>query len=387
MTKAALKESKSDYSTNDQVLYMALELSKNKWKIAFGRAGRIKIRMVNVDGGCLEELKEEMMKAKERFELPEDCQVVSCYEAGRDGFYIHRYLQSIGVKNIVVDSASIEVNRRARRNKTDRLDAKKLLSMLKRHSEGERGVWSIVRVPDEQSEDDRMLHREMGRLNKERNGHINRIKGLLFAQGIRTEKVRHLSAKALDDIRLWNGKGLLPGLKSELKRELERLYKIEEQMDFLVKEQLRQIKEASTPQMKMVVQLMLLRGIGRVSAWLLVMEFFGWRKFNNGRELGALAGLTGTPYNSGGVNKEQGISKAGNRWVRAVMIELAWGWVRYQPGSALTQWFDRRFAGGGKRMRKRGIVAVARKLLLDLWKYLDMGVVPEGAELQRSRAA
>jgi transposase len=236
-------------------------------------------------------------------------------------------------------------------------------------------------VPSVTEEDDRRLHRERGRLLKERTQHNNRLLGLLVAQGIRL-KVTADFATQLDQVRLWDGRELPADLKAELLREWERYQMVNEQVLALEALQRERVADASGEALALVAQLMQLRGVGWQSAWNLVMEFFGWRTFANRRELAALAGLTPTPYDSGDRQREQGISKAGNRRVRAVMIELAWFWVRYQPQSDLSQWFARRYATGGPRMRRIGIVALARKLLIALWRYLETDLVPAGARLK-----
>ena len=322
-------------------------------------------------------------RAKKKFALQDEVRIVSCYEAGRDGFWLHRCLQSKGFENVVLDSSSIEVNRRARRAKTDRLDVDKLLSMLLRHLDGERKVFSIVRVPSVQDEDDRRLHRELDRLKKERTAHRNRIRSLLVAQGLGNAFGKDL-AKQLDHLRLWDGSPLPAELKAEIHRELKRLELLAEQVHELEAKHLEQVTHGDTAKLRQIQHLQMLCSIGEVSSRVFVMELFGWRKFKNRKEVAAALGLTPTPYNSGQSERDQGISKSGNRRVRALAIEIAWLWLRYQPHSKLSRWFDERFAGGGKRMRRIGIVAVARKLMIDLWKYLEYGVIPEGAKLKKA---
>lgn len=363
------------------VLYMALELSKSKWRVGFESGG--KRRTVTVEGGHVAGLAEALAQAKLKFGLFGPVRVLSCYEAGRDGFWLHRLLSSWGVENLVVDPASIEVSRQARRAKTDRVDLEMLLSKRRLHQSGER-VWKVVRVPTEEAEAGRHLHRELERLKGERSRHVNRIKGLLFAQGIRLERVE-LKAwpEQVARYRCVNGAPLAADLQGELRREGERLALVEAQVKALEAEQERRVKEAAEEgPLAMVRQLRALKGLGPVASWVFVMEFFGWRRFRNGKQVGALAGLTGTPYASGDSFREQGISKAGNRRVRALAIEIAWLWLRYQPGSALSRWFRERFGGTGKRHRRVGIVALARKLLVALWRYLETGVLPEGAQLK-----
>lgn len=364
----------------EQVLYIAMELSDKHWKLVFSDGGE-KRRHETIEAGHRIELVEAIKKAKEKFGLSPEAKVVSCYEAGRDGFWLHRYLVSLGIENQVVDSSSIETNRRKRRAKTDRIDGVKLLTMLIRYWGGERGLWSVVRVPSVEDEEGRRLHRELASLQKERTRHRNRIRSLLVAQGLRLEPNGDF-LKRLEVLTLWDGTPLPAELKGELEREYQRLRLVEEQRRALEKTRKRRLGQADSARLQGVVQLMGLRAIGPNCAWLLVMEFFAWRGFRNRRELGACAGLTGTPYDSGSSKRDQGISKAGNRRVRAMMIEIAWLWLRYQPNSKLSRWFCERFAGGGARMRRVGIVALARRLLVALWRYLEEGMLPEGAELK-----
>jgi len=306
---------------------------------------------------------------------------MSCYEAGRDGFWLHRYLVSEDIENLVVDSASIEVNRRAKRAKTDRLDVGKLLTMLIRYDYGEKKVWSVVHVPSVEAEDKRHLHRQLGTLKTDRTRHINRIKGLLVGQGVRIP-VRADFLERLETVRLWDGSPLPPGLRSRLEREYAGLQFVNQQIKELEAERREMIRTSDDPSVEQVRVLMRLRGIGENSAWLFVMEFFGWREFRNRRQVGGLTGLTPTPYQSGDESQEQGISKAGNRPIRAMAIEIAWGWLRHQPHSELSLWYQRRFGHGSKRLRKIGIVALARKLLVAFWRYLEYGEIPAGAQLK-----
>jgi transposase len=360
---------------------MALELSKKLWKLAFSDGE--KKRVVTIKAKNLLELQEAITKAKAKFGLPMEARVVSCYEAGRDGFWLHRFLVSTGIENKVVDSSSIEVNRRARRAKTDGIDAGKLLGLLRRYWGGERDVYSVVRVPSESQEDARRLHRELERLKKERGQHITRIRSLLTLHGIEVSYVGGSDlADQVSGFRQWDGSPLPGELKAELLREGERLTLVRQQISALEAEQRRRERESDDPMIRKIVQLQQLGAIGQVSAWVFIMELFGWRKFNNRRELASLVGLTPMPYNSGDSTVEQGISKAGSRRVRALLIEISWLWLRYQPDSELSQWFNRRFAAGGKRMRRIGIVALARKLLIALWRYLETGEIPAGATLK-----
>ena len=378
MTQATLQGNDTAVTA---VLYMALELSKSKWKVGFEHNGRR--RRVSVEGGNLAELAAALGEAKAKFKLPETVAVRSCYEAGRDGFWLHRWLASVGVANLVVDPASIEVNRRARRVKTDAVDLEMLLARLIAHHRGE-PVWKVVRVPDPQAEAARHLHRERERLQAERTREVNRLKGLLFAQGIRLKSFRLTDwATRVEGLRLHDGQALPGDLKADLERAGERLTLLDQQLKTIESEQARRLREAPAEgALAKVRQLCALKGLGPTGSWVLVMEFFGWRAFQNGKEVGALAGLTATPYASGASAREQGISKAGNRRVRALMVELAWLWLRYQADSALSRWFGERFGANGKRHRRIGIVALARKLLVALWRYLETGEPPAGARLK-----
>lgn len=380
MTKKATHS--KQYSVGGQTLFLAFELGASEWKLGMSVGLGQKARRRTMPARNLEKLEGEIGAAKKRFRLPENALVVSCYEAGRDGFWLHRYLEKSGIRNLVVDSSSIEVNRKARRAKTDQLDVQKLLTMLIRYEYGERKVWSVVRVPSAEEEDQRQLHRELRTLNKEKNRSTNRIRGLLASQGIRLPTVMDLSDTQLSSIRLWDGTALPAGLMGRLKREWDHVLFLKRQIRDLEVQRRGELKQSENPGVEKVKQLAQLRGIGRHGGWVLVQEFFGWRKFQNGREVGSLAGLTPTPYQSGESRREQGISKAGNRYVRGIVIELAWSWLRYQPDSKLSRWYLKRFADAGMRARKVGVVAVARRLLIDLWRFLETGVIPEGAELK-----
>jgi transposase len=369
-----------EYSTFSN-LYLAFELGNKEWKLGFTIGQGQSPRRRRIDAGDLAALRWEIGQAKKRFGLPEATPVLSCYEAGRDGFWLHRYLTASGVENLVVDSASIEVNRRAKRAKTDRLDVRKLLSMLIRYHSGEKKVWSVVHVPSVEAEDKRHLHRELGTLKVDRTRHTNRIKGLLAGQGVRMP-VQGDFLERLERVRLWDGSPLPPGLQSRLKREYVCWQFVDGHIQELEAERAEMLRTSRDPSVEQVRQLLRLRAIGENSAWLFVMEFFGWREFRNRREVGSLAGLTPTPYQSGDEMQEQGISKAGNRSIRAMVIEIAWAWLRYQPQSELSRWFLRRFAHGSKRVRKIGIVALARKLLIAFWRYLAFGEIPAGAQLK-----
>jgi transposase len=362
------------------VLYLAFELGWTSWKLAFTIGAGQKPRIRSIPARDINTLMIEIHNARRRFGLSGETPVISCYEAGRDGFWLHRYLEHQGIENLVVDAASIEVNRRQRRAKSDNLDATKLVGMLIRWHLGEKKLWGVVRVPLAADEDRRQLHRELIALKAQRTEHTNRIKGLLAGLGL-CLVIDDEFPQRLDGLRQWDGTGVPSGLRQRVLREFERWQLVGRQIHDLEVQRTQEIRDRQTPQGEQVRLLLKLKGVGENSAWLLVREFFGWRGIRNRRELASLAGLTPTPYDSGESRREQGISKAGNRRVRWMMIELAWGWLRYQPESELSRWYQRRFGQGNTRLRKVGIVALARKLLVALWKYLETGEVPAGAEL------
>lgn len=362
--------------TGCERLFVALELSNKKWKLAMSARG--KNREVNVEGGDLAAVLEAFAKTKARLGLDPDALVVTCYEAGRDGFWLHRELERAGIQNVVVDSSSIEVDRRQRRAKTDRLDAWRLLRQLERYTDGDPRALRVVRIPSVEAEDARRPHRELQRLREERTAHGNRLRALLVLHGVRLAVGPGFDGR-LGEARGMDGGPLPPGLQAELLREFTRWQLVTEQIRTLEAEQRAQLAEtAPDPAVRTIQQLFRLRGIGITSSTVFTREFFGWRDFHNRREVGAASGLVNMPYASGDRNSDQGISKAGNRRVRTTLIQIAWGWLRYQPGSALSVWFQERFAGS-PRLRRIGIVALARRLLIALWRYVRDGVIPEGA--------
>lgn len=361
------------------ILYLAIEQGDRGWKLAFTTGFGQKPRYKGIPAGDIEGLTTEIGRARKRFRLAPDTPVRSCYEAGREGFWLHRCLRSHGVDSIVVDSSSIEVNRRARRAKADRLDAGKLLTQLLRYHHGDHKTWSVVHVPSVSEEDARHLHRELKALKQSRTRVANRIRGILVTQSIRRPGAIRTLRPRLEQLRTWDGSPLPAGLRGRVERECEEFAFVEERIRRLEAERRRILREEQNPTIDKVRQLLALKALGIESSWVFVMEFFAWRRFRNRRQVGSLAGMTPTPYQSGNSHKEQGIGKDGNRHVRAMAVEIAWVWLRYQPDSALSRWYQRRFAKGGPRARRVGVVAVARKLLIELWRYLETGALPEGA--------
>jgi transposase len=372
-------------------LHVALELSLNTWKLALttSRAGKARIR--DVKARDLPGFLAEIQAAKQRLGLAEDTPVVSCYEAGRDGFWIHRFLAANGIENVVIDPASIEVNRRSRRPKTDRLDAQKLVQLLARHHDGE-DVLRGVRVPSVEAEDERRLPRRLRTLKRRRVQTTNRIQAALFQHGVdlSPRKLCFHKQRILQEVkraRQWDGTPLPPELLDDVRMFVDQCDLITRQIKKLEQRQREVLRKArqgvpeATPAQQKAATVSRLRGVGDVGAYVLATEFFGWRTFNNRKEVGALAGLTGTPHQSGGPGREQGISKAGNPRVRTLMVELSWLWLRFQPKSRTTLWFHEHVGKAGSRGKRKAIVAVARKLLVELWHFVEHGVVPEGAVL------
>lgn len=362
-------------------LYVALELASSRWKLAMTAVRGQRSRQVTVVAGDLVDLMRQIARAKERFGLSGSAAVISCYEAGRDGFWLHRYLASQGVTNLVIDAASTRVDRRQRRAKTDRLDAEMLLRQLLEHKGGEGEVFRVVQAPSPQDEDARHLHRQLEVLKRDRSRVSSRIHSLAATQGMRL-KINAQLPSELEQVRLWDGNALLPGLRQRLELEHRRWMELSEQIRDLETCRRQLLENAETVSAEKAQRLQKLRSLGPESSWCFSYEAFGFRRFDNARQVGAFVGLTPTPYNSGQSVREQGISKAGNVRMRWRAIELSWLWLRYQPDSKLSLWFQRRFGQGSQRHRRIGIVALARKLVIDLWRYLEQGIVPEGATLK-----
>ena len=360
-------------------LFIALELGSTRWQLACAVAHGRPPRMRSVRAHDLAALGQEIAKAKTRFGLAAAAPVRSCYEAGRDGFWLHRALLTQGITNVVVDPASIAVDRRRRRAKSDRLDARALVTQLMNAVAGDRRGWREVRVPSVEAEADRQLSREWDAVLADRTRVRNRMQGLLITQGIRVPLTRGFESR-LAEARMWDGSALPPALLARLRREWTHLGQVEARLAELRRAWRARIRAADRVG-EQARQLTGLRAIGVTGALTLTTELFAWRAFQNGRQIGGLVGLTPTPHRSDQIVREQGISGQGSRRLRALSIELAWAWLRWQPQSALSRWFAARF-GTHQRARRIGIVAVARKLLIALWRYLDQGLVPEGAVLR-----
>ena len=369
-----------ELSVSEPTLYVAFEVGKKDWKLAMTSGFGIEPWLRSVASGDLDAVGRLLAAARARFGLPAPARVVSCYEAGRDGFWIHRALLGLGVANRVVDSASIEVSRRARRAKTDRLDALKLVTMLVRVCVGERRVWREVRVPTVAEEAARQVSRERTALTQDQTRLVNQLRGWLATWGAALPSRRR--AGWWTRVRDWAGAALPAAVQARLARADARLQGLAAQIAELEAQQQAAVPApadaAPTPTAGALRRLVQLKGVATTSAAVLLDEGLVWREFRNRRQLGGLLGLAPTPYASGDSQRDQGISRAGNARLQSISIQLAWNWVRWQPQSALTQWYRAKF-GTGKRARRIGIVAVARKLVIALWRYVTTGVAPTGA--------
>ena len=374
-TMTRVDQSTASMTDHPVTLLLAFELGEHTWKLGFTIGIGQRPRVRQIPAGAVERVRDEVRRAKRRLGVAADAPVVSCYEAGRDGFWLHRYLVAHEVTNYVVDSSSIEVPRRARRAKTDKLDLAGLLRLLARYVSGERQAWRVVRVPSVAEEDARHGERSWETVQAERTRVINRLKGLLTTAGVRV-RVDTKFLERLETARLWDGTPLPPGLQARLQQSWAHLVVLNEQRRALQRARTTRVADPKTATGRAVQTPV---GIGPIGAWVLATEIFGWRQIRNGRELGALVGLVPAPFQSGQTSHDLGITRAGNKHVRWLMVQLAWSWVRFQPQSALAQWYQRRFGGGGRRLRRIGIVALARKLLIALWRLVKDGVIPEGA--------
>jgi transposase len=373
----------SEYAT----AYLVFELSKAHWKLGVMLPGSPKLSRYTIDGGDLKALAARLADIRAKAGRGgKPVRVLSCFEAGLDGHWLHRWLTDEGVVSYEVDPSSIEVNRRARRVKTDNIDLDKIMRTFLAYLRGEPRVCSMVRVPSVDDEDRKRRTRESDRLKKERNAHTNRIKGLLQGQGIRdVMPLKSGFLASLDKMRTGDGRVLPPRLKQEIVREYERLGLVNKQMQVLERADVADLRSpAKGSHAAKIAQLMDLRSIGPVGGPTLVNEAL-YRDFNNRRQVGSYFGLTGTPYDSGASRREQGISKAGNKRARKIAVELAWLWLQHQPDSELSQWFRKRVGDVKGRIRRITIVAVARKLMIALWRFVTTGLVPTGAMLKPSK--
>jgi transposase len=371
---------------NYATVYVVFELSKSKWQLGVMTPGAQKMSRYRIEGGNLAELSHVLAKVRAKAEQQgQPVRVLSCYEAGLDGHWLHRWLTDNGIVNSEVDASSIEVNRRARRAKTDRIDLALLMRAFLAYLRGEPGVCSMVRVPMPEDEDRKRRTRERERLLTERTGHTNRIKGLLHGQGIRdAQPLMPNFLSNLDQMRTGDGRAVPPRLRDEIRREHERLLVAHKQIKTIEAENSAAYREPAEGSVEAKAALLVkLKAVGPQTAQVLTNEVF-YRDFKNRRQVGSCFGLTDTPYDSGDSRRQQGISKAGNHRARKAAIEFAWLWLRYQPDSELSRWFVQRVGNVKGRIRKIAIVALARKLMVALWRYLQTGLVPVGAVMHET---
>lgn len=363
-------------SVSEPTLYVAFELGKKEWKLAMTSGFGVKPLLRTVAAGDLGAVERVIRATGQRVGLPPTARVISCYEAGRDGFWIHRALEQRGIANRVVDSASIEVNRRARRTKTDRLDATKLVLMLVRVCAGDHDAWAEVHIPTVEAEAARHVSRERTALTQEQTRLRNQIGSWLVTWGCPVTARRRHQAEWWISVRDWAAAPLPAQVQARIARAEARLAMIAAQLAAISAAQAAQTHQADPT--SALARLVQLKGVATTSASVLVDEGLVWRAFRNRRQIGGLLGFAPAKYDSGESSRDQGIARAGNKRLQSVMVQLAWGWVHWQPHSALTRWYQARF-GVGKRTRKIGIVALARKLLIALWRYATQGVLPAGA--------
>ena len=374
---------RSTESTARQGLFVSLELSEQQWKLTCTTGvGDPRYRR-SVRAWGWDELLGGIAAAKRRFGLASDAPVHSCYEAGREGFAPHRFLIAHGVVNRVLDPASLRVDRRKRRVKTDRVDGNGLVVALLHFLAGDREALREVRVPPAEQEAARAVSRELAALTRERTRATNQLRGLLQTQGIRLSLEGDFLAR-LATATDWAGAPVSAPLQARLRRLWTRRQLVIEQVRAVERTTQAALRAQTLPDAARIERLQQLRGVGLRSSLTLTQELFGWRDFQNRRQVGGYLGLGNAPYQSGDQAHDQGIGKSGNRHARRVVIPLAWGWLRYQPHSALSRWYVARFAGGGKDARRRGIVALARRLAIALWRYGKDGTVPAGAVLKAS---
>jgi len=366
-------------STVGGALYVAMELGAREWLLVMSDgtgAGQRRVRVAPGDGAAVARA---LRGARARFGMAADAPVRSCYEAGRDGFWPHRWVTARGVINLVVDSSSIEVPRRGGRVKTDRLDGEHLLRLLVRHWRGERSVWHVVQVPSVVAEEARHASRSLTTWQRERTRYRNRIHSLLALHGVRLRVDAHFPAR-LVAARDWAGAPLPPGVCARLMTTWRVWQAVDAERRAHRTAEQQAVRAAGTPMQARAAQLTRLAGIGTRSATILSDELFS-RDLRNRRQVGALAGLVSAHARSGTIRHDHGLAPGGLRAIKRIAVEIAWSWIRFQPRSALTQWYQQRFGGGGATTRRIGIVALARRVIIALWRYTTSGAVPAGAVL------
>lgn len=374
-------------SVKGDPVFVSIEMSRSKWVVGahVPTTDKVSIHIINWGDTTALLALIDRLRSRAAVALGTEVSVLCCYEAGYEGFWTYRLLTAAGHRVLVIDPASLLVNRRAKRAKTDRIDAKSMIRALMAFNRGEHQVLSAVHVPSVEQDDDRRLMRERQRLVQERTAHTNRIKGLLLSQGIVGFDPRARGAvDRLADLTTGDGRPVGPRLADEIRRELTRLQLVMDQLAGVEAERDRialakqPVEDAAGSDDVMIAALARIRGVGCNDASVLVREAF-WREFKNRREIAAWSGFAPTPWASGAVSRDQGITKTGPASFRAHLIQLAWRWLHWQPDSRLSQWFNERTNGATGRVRRIMVVALARKLLIALWRYATTGLVPTGA--------
>ena len=378
---------------SENTIRIAIELSVSSWLVAARLPGAEKSRLHRIEGGdttaLLALIVELRSRASAKLDRAVDVRAVDvacCFEAGRDGFWLHRLLTAHGIAAYVLEPTSILVNRRARRAKTDRLDAEGMLRVLAAWLGGDRQVCSMVRVPTPEEEDAKRPHREREHLVQERLRIENRIEALLFTQGIRGRPSLRSWERDMAKLRTGDGRALPSLLQAELNRLRRRLVLVTELIREMEAERAEALAATTDDAVtQKITALQRIRGIGANFSAVLVHEVL-YRSFANRRQLASYVGIAPMPYQSGGMDRDRSISRAGNPRARTTLIQLAWLWLRYQPGSALATWFRERVGTLQGRTRRIAIVAMARKLLIALWRYVETGVMPDGVEIRTAEA-
>jgi transposase len=374
---------------SENTVHVAIELAVSSWLVAARLPGAEKVRLHRIEGGdtaALLALIAELRSSASR-KLGGIAGVACCFEAGRDGFWLQRLLAAHGIAAHVLEPTSVLVNRRARRAKTDRLDAEGMLRVLAAWLGGDRQVCSMVRVPTPDEEDAKRPHREREHLVQEKLRLVNMIEALLFTQGIRARPSLRSWERDLAELRTGDGRALPPLLRAELDRLRRRLVLILELIRETEAERAEALAAAADDAMaQKITALQRIRGVGANFAAVLGREVF-YRSFANRRQLASYVGIAPTPHQSGGTDRDRSISRAGNARARTTLIQLAWLWLRYQPGSALATWFRERVGALQGRTRRIAIVAMARRLLVALWRYVETGVMPDGAAVRAEATA
>jgi len=377
MRRPQTKEPIMSFTSNN--ILVALELSNSLWLVGTRMPGAQKSHMHRIDAGDTAALLSLLsgLQSRQRAQVSR-APIAVCFEAGRDGFWLHRLLTAHNIPTYVVEPASILVNRRAKRAKTDRLDAEGMLRVLAAYLGGDNQICSMVHAPTPDEEDGKRVHREREYLVQERTRIENRISALLATQGIRSRPSLRSWERDMAALETGDGRKLPRHLAAELNRLRRRLVLVRDLICELDTERDEHLAATSGDTITTkVTALSGIYGIGDNFAAVLAREVF-YRHFGNRKQLASYVGLAPTPHQSGNVDKDRRIGRAGNARARKTLVQAAWLWLRYQPGSELAAWFRQRVGELKGRTRRIAIVALARKLLIALWRYTETGEIPAG---------